>query len=38
MICCLAENFKIKYFFKKTFNTYVYVSVYNDTMKIQKEI
>ena len=27
-----------QYFFKKTFNSYVYVSVDNDTMKIQKEI
>ena len=29
---------KIQYFFKKIFNSYVYVSVDNDTMKIQKEI
>ena len=26
------------YFFKKLFNPYVYVSVDNETMKIQKEI
>ena len=33
-----AENVKIQYLFKKTFNSYVYVSLDNDTMKIQKEI
>ena len=33
-----AENVKIQYFFKKIFNSYVYVLMDNDTMKIQKEI
>ena len=34
----LAENVKIEYFIKKIFNPYVYVSVDNGTMKIQKQI
>ena len=34
----MAENVKIQYFIKKIFNSYVYISVDNDTMKIQKEI
>ena len=33
-----AKNVKIQYFFKKILNSYVYVSVDNDAMKIQKEI
>ena len=33
-----AENVKIQYFFKKICSSYANVSVYNDTMKIQKEI
>ena len=33
-----AENVKIQYFFKKTFNSYAYISVDNETMKIKKEI
>ena len=38
MTCCLAENVKIQYFFKKIFNSHVYHLVDNYTMKIQKEI
>ena len=34
----LAENVKIQYFLKKIFNSHIYLSVDNDTMKILKEI
>ena len=34
----LTENVKIQYFFKKIFNSCIYVLVDNRTMKIQKKI